>query len=530
MTSPAAGRFIAPAIRMRRRRGAAIVGFIALVALAGAVAARRPHGGIVVATLITGRGQGPRFVAVDPSAEHAVVVDTDTAATLGYGGTGGPGSASAPGRVDILDLRTGALVHTSTVGFDPDAVVVDSRHHRALIVGAGHLLNGGSAGGVSTGGNIGVVDTRTGRVVDVISTSGLTSRGSGAAAVDATTGLAFVPSYNGSVSVLDTASGRLVRTVAVAGNPFDVAVDKGAHRAFVVGTARTTGTAQGPDDVDGVVGALDTTSGRLVRTTTVGPNPASLLVDPSGGRVYVANSGDGTVSVLDARSGRLLRTIALTAGGTPLAGGVQLAVDARTRRLFVNSGRVSVVDTVRGTVLRAYRFAPVDGPTALDSHTGRVFAANYGDGRVRVLDAASGRLLRTVDVGAAPADLAVDEHSGQVYIATAGPAPAPMTSGIPGPTTPSRDAGGTIYVLDARDGAILHQVAVGPNPVAVAASTIGQGRATEGRILALSIGGAVPAPDPWEWLPGGVRRLLPFIPRPGLTLAPGSVAVLDASR
>jgi DNA-binding beta-propeller fold protein YncE len=87
------------------------------------------------------------------------------------------------------------------------------------------------------------------------------------------------------------------------------------------------------------VSVLDTRTGSVLSTTTVGMTPQAIAIDAHAERVYIANAGvqdgrgvvtvRGSVSVLDARSGALLRT--LTAGLSPQAVGV----DERSGRAFV---------------------------------------------------------------------------------------------------------------------------------------------------------------------------------------------------
>jgi len=86
-------------------------------------------------------------------------------------------------------------------------------------------------------------------------------------------------------------------------------------------------------------------------------------------------------------------------------------------------------------------------------------------------------------------------------------------------------------VVDERTWRVMRTLAVGAAPVALALDR------RHDRLLVACAG---PSPgvsggtreDPWGWLPGPVRHLLPFLPRPPAPPATpqGSVTVLDTAR
>lgn len=496
--------------RPRRRRalllGAGLLLLVAAVLGAYALPARRASSGLVLATVPV--GQGPRFVAIDGRTGHAFVVDqggarSATVATTGAGASLVDG-ASQSADVGMIDLRGGhgsALVRTITLNTDPTGIAVDERHGRAIVTGVAGIVY--------------VLDTATGATVATPVVAG----GAAALGVDTVSGRAVAASYAaGTASTIDTRTGRLLRVVGVGQGAVGVLVDERTHRAFVESCPGGYGTG-----ARGVVGVIDTTSGALLRRVAVGPSPDGMAVAPAEGRVYVLNAQDGTVSVLDARNGTVLRTVALTAGGFPTGPG-SILIDERTRRAFIDHGWVHVFDTRTGALVALRKDSTVPGPLGLDARTGRVFAATYRDGRIRVLDGASGRLLRTVDVGVAPQDLAVDEVGGRVYVVTPGPILATAPPGAVGPV--NTRGPGRVWVLDARNGAVLAHTNVGMAPVVVAATT-----APLRRALVLNMAGLVRAPDPWAWLPDTIRRHAPFIPPPprGFVSVDGSVSILDTS-
>jgi DNA-binding beta-propeller fold protein YncE len=178
----------------------------------------------------------------------------------------------------------------------------------------------------------------------------------------------------------------------------------------------------------------------LIRTVPVGTNPAALTVDEPTGHVFVLNRGPirdnvvpvgrGSVTMLDGTTGAVLCTTQV--GADPVA----LAVDSHTRRVFILNG--GKTDPVYGTPL---------GPTT-----------------VSVLDAATGLLLHTLALGSRAAGarpLAVDGRTGHVFVMTSGSnVVSTPTSGIP--------VGGSVTVLDAATGAILHTIHLGAKANALA--------------------------------------------------------------
>src|SRR5437763_7605598 len=120
---------------------------------------------------------------------HSINVDAQTypQAVVVDGHTGrvfiAVSDESSAGRVRVLDVRGGRILHTVTVGWNPIALVVAVRAGRVFAVNAGSTAGGGT----------------------------------------------------GSISVLDATSGRLVRTVRLGMSPHAAAVDERAGRFVVVG-------------------------------------------------------------------------------------------------------------------------------------------------------------------------------------------------------------------------------------------------------------------------------------------------------
>ena len=154
----------------------------------------------------------------------------------------------------------------------------------------------------------------------------------------------------------------------------------------------------------------------------------------------------------------------------------------------LRAGRIYVVDTRGGTLLRTTVLSSTPSSMAVDTRTGRVYVSEWGQGHfvhlgpmpsgqgiaiwalagrglVQVLDARTGMVARTDTVGVDPMSLAVDSQHGRVFVVNAGGhsvgtnvVNAPIT--VRGPRT----ARGSLSVLDGASGQILRTLNVGTTP------------------------------------------------------------------
>ncbi len=248
---------------------------------------------------------------------------------------------------------------------------------------------------------------------------------------------------------------------------------------------------------------VDVAQGRLVRHIPLpGTGFVDLyhppLIDEARGRAYVGlggyGYGVGGVEVIDTRRATLLRATATGAGFG------DIAEDTRTGRIFTTAlGGMRTVTT-----------RPPGGGTSTTQ-------VPVGIGSLRVLDAGSGVLLRSLPIGVGTTDVAVDERRGRVYVLSIGP---PDARG--GLTRP-----GALNVVDERSGQVVHTLAVGAVPLTLALDR------HHDRLLVACIGSFGGTPDdPWGWVPGQVRRLVPFLPHPPAPIRTpqGSVLVIDTTR
>jgi DNA-binding beta-propeller fold protein YncE len=246
-----------------------------------------------------------------------------------------------------------------------------------------------------------------------------------AVAVDARAGRVLVVDYGEGMLRTFDLSGAPLREFTINSSTGPVAVDESTGRAFVAADGNTA------------LRVFDTRSGNQLRIITLNlAQRPSMALDTALHRLYV--SSDTGVAIVDTRRIRLLRTLTLSSAFGTIAA---LAVDERSGHLLAldhDAGTAIVLDGRSGRVLRTIPTGNGPSTLALDTRTARAFVVNANAFSLTVIDTRRGRVVRTLSVG--PGPLAVDERRGHVFLATTDSA-----------------ACGTIYMLDALSGRILHK-------------------------------------------------------------------------
>jgi len=421
----------------------------------------------------------PVVVALPDQHPYGVVVDSRT----GHAFVTSYSDNRVGSHVAMLDATRGALLRTVALPFAPVALAVDPRAARVYVVGTT---------GAASDGAVSILDARSGRLLHTIALPVLT-RG---IAVDERDGRVYVGSagagYTGSrgvVSVLDATTGRRLSTMSVAGDPWALAVDDRTRHLVIAGFRWVTGGGGGY--VTTHLTTLDARRGRVIRDLALGRvGISALAVDDHAGRAVAltnnffgasgVNPNNGAVHILDTTTGALVRSTPLT--GLP----VSLVVDIRAGRVVVTyNGPIRVVTTTQ-TAPGGF----VQGRS--------VSLVPTGKGRVSVLETRRGRLLRTAQVDGVPGAVALGVTPGHILVASASPA------GTGGQLL----GGGTISLLNEQTGVIQSVVSVAA-PLTARTLAV-DSRA--GRVFTLNDGVASTAQDPWGWMPSWLRTRLPFLP------------------
>ena len=246
----------------------------------------------------------------------------------------------------------------------------------------------------------------------------------GAAVLNNPTGLAVHGNYayvanqgtnSNTVSVINTTTGAVDYTITVGSQPSAVAVSPAI-------TGSTTGLAYVTNRASGTVSVINTTNKTVVGSAIgVGSLPQDVAVahTPTITRVYVANSGGNNVSVIDTRDSNRVSSINLGSGNSPQA----VAVSPDGTRAYVayrtaaGAGRVSVINTANNKVVATVNVGSSPQDVAVSPLDNRVYVANNGSSSVSVINPAANNSVSTINVGSFPTSLAVSPDKSVVLVA-----------------------------------------------------------------------------------------------------------------
>lgn len=273
--------------------------------------------------------------------------------------------------LSAFDTRGGVLIRT-THAYDGGSVAlaVDERDGRVFAA-------------LATNGTVESFDARSGRRLRIITFGGGVGAGGGRSllipAVDPRAGRLFViDGTAATVDMVDPRNGAVLRAAPVVQGAAAWALDDGPGFSDGSGRLLVAGA--------GAVSILDTRTGSVVHTLTLGYRATRILVDPRVHRAFVFTSDNlgatPNVGVIDTRTGARVGTVALP--GVPLSA----ALDARHGRLVVADaqGTIDIVDTRGARLVHTLPAVPSNmTAVALDEATGRAFVA-HGHGLVAVPD------------------------------------------------------------------------------------------------------------------------------------------------
>ncbi len=329
-----------------------------------------PAGRPILNSIALAVGSNRSNVAVDESTGRAFVSNED-------------------GTIQVLDTRTGALVHS--------VAVADAYHSMVPVPGLGHLFAiGVTRDGV--GASVSTLDARTGRLVRTVR---MASNPHGLTA-DARAGRVYV-GVNDGVAVFDARTGVLLRTIqlGVRGVPVGVALDARAGRLFVT---QEGVTATGLVPIQGgasTVSTIDPRAGMVLRTVPVGTEPYLSALDERTGHLFLVSTINMTIDMLDTHSGRVVRTIPL--GGPELEPDA-IALDARAGRVILVSsgnghggvGHVTLLDTRTGATIKTLAVGQYPWAAAIDERRSRAYVVSNSG--TYILDTRTGAVLKSLAV------------------------------------------------------------------------------------------------------------------------------------
>ena len=110
-----------------------------------------------------------------------------------------------------------------------------------------------------------------------------------------------------------TATGAVSSPIPVGTKPSGIAMSPDGKHLYVANNGSGVLNTGVPGNT---VSVIDTETGAVSDTITVGTRPVGLASTPDGEHVYVANAGDNTMSVIDTATGAVSATIPV--GKSPL--------------------------------------------------------------------------------------------------------------------------------------------------------------------------------------------------------------------
>jgi YVTN family beta-propeller protein len=213
---------------------------------------------------------------------------------------------------------------------------------------------------------------------------------------------------------------------------------------YAIGVNPTTGKIYVANFGSNTVSVIDGTSNLVVATVAVGIYPYAVGVNPTTNKVYVANLTSNTVSVINGTSNLVVATVAV--GSTPCAVGV----NPTTNKVYVaneNSNSVSVIDGTSNLVVATVTVGNYPCPVGVNPTTNKIYVANAGGQSVSVIDGTSNLVVATVTVGTCPCAVGVNPTTNKVYVANAG--------------------GQSVSVIDGATNGVVATVTVGSHPINV---------------------------------------------------------------
>jgi len=397
----------------------------------------------------------PLSMVVDERVEHGFVLCLDSS------------GASPRGQLDVVDMRSGQLLRTISLGSNPADMAVDEDSGRLFVT---DLLDN----------TVSLIDTHNGDLLKTIQVGPMQPHSAGRIAIDSRTNRVFVAANP--IRVLDARTGRLVRTIPGSGDLLAVAEATG--RVFITDDAR-----------DSIV-VLDARDGTVLQTIRSGHIPTDIAVSVGTGRVFVETATD--LLMLDARTARPLRTLSI---GTDPSAPFVVGISSERVLLGDSGGAARLLDTRDGShagtiALTASTISPV-----LDDQTMRIFTidttpwgagtSNTRYGGIGVFDAYTGIRVRTTTLAMRPVDITMGAEGRYVYVAGADQA----------------TGAGVVSVLDGYSGTLWQNLDACVNPRKVIAEKY------TNRVTILCVGGQWYPRDPWTWMPPWVRQKLLFVPQ-----------------
>jgi YVTN family beta-propeller protein len=205
------------------------------------------------------------------------------------------------------------------------------------------------------------------------------------------------------VGVIDTATDRSIAAIEGLPHVHGIALVPDRNLAFA-----SEGAAN-------AVGVIDLTNHQLLKEIPAGVDPDAIIYDEKLNLVYVADHDGKTGTLIDPKTVAAVATIPL--GGEP----EYCQADPGTGLIYQNledTSELVVVDPQKRAVIRRYKLAPGEGPTALafDAVNRRLFSATRNK-KLIVLNSDTGEILAVLPIELVVDGAAYDPTLRRIYTA-----------------------------------------------------------------------------------------------------------------
>jgi YVTN family beta-propeller protein len=241
--------------------------------------------------------------------------------------------------------------------------------------------------------------------------------------------------------------------VKVGANPISLAIDRTVNKIYVANTG------------SGNISVIDGASDAVVTTIPGEAHPYAIAVNEVTGSVYVTNTYSNAVTVIDVHTD--------TAHPMNVGGADGIAIDSRTNTIYLthyedpdirlvgvvfdegsdslylaHTGTAEIVSLNEKTLaVHTIPVGQIPCALAVNPHSQRLYAINYGDQTLSVIDLRTQRAIAALPVGEHPQAVAVDPARNVVYVANV--------------------HGNSVTAVDGSNNRVVETSAAGKNPYAV---------------------------------------------------------------
>jgi len=182
------------------------------------------------------------------------------------------------GSLDVLNAVTGALLTSTTVGYEPSSMSITPDGSRAVVLNPSTNIGSGS---------VTVVDLVNGSVVATIPMSAPPQ----AIAISADGTHGAVTTQWDTAVVFDTAGGAAHTSLQVDQAAHNIVFSHDGSQAYVL--------SRGAFAASGSVADIDVASNTIISTIDVGNSPARMALNPNESKMYVPDTADNDISVFN---------------------------------------------------------------------------------------------------------------------------------------------------------------------------------------------------------------------------------------